>query len=63
LDPTPEAATSRDRRNRPANAAAWFAAKWAEHAEAIRESVREAPDATLEEHRQRLCPDVGVSAT
>ena len=35
--------------------------KWAEHAEAIRASVREAPDATLEEHRQRLGLDVGVS--
>jgi len=35
--------------------------KWAEHAEAIRASVREVPDATLEEHRQRLGLDIGVS--
>lgn len=35
--------------------------KWAEHADAIRESVREAPDATLEEHRRRLGLDISVS--
>ena len=35
--------------------------KWAPHAEAIRASVREAPDATLEEHRRRLGLDLGVS--
>ncbi len=35
--------------------------KWAEHVEAIRASVREAPDATLEEHRRRLGLDLGVS--
>ena len=35
--------------------------KWAEHAEAIRASVREAPDATLEEHRRRLGLDLGIS--
>lgn len=35
--------------------------KWAAHAEAIAASVREAPDATLEEHRRRLGLDLGVS--
>lgn len=35
--------------------------KWTEHAEAIRASVREAPDATLEEHRLRLGLGFGVS--
>jgi transposase len=35
--------------------------KWAVHAEAIAASVREAPDATLEEHRRRLGLDLGIS--
>ena len=35
--------------------------KWAEHAEAIAASVREAPDATLQEHRRRLGLDLGIS--
>ena len=34
--------------------------KWAEHAEAIAASVREAPDSTLEEHRRRLGLDIGA---
>ncbi len=35
--------------------------KWAAHVEAIRASAREAPDATLEEHRRRLGLDIGIS--
>ena len=35
--------------------------KWAPHAERIAESVREAPDATLEEHRARLGLAIGLS--
>jgi transposase len=35
--------------------------KWAEHAGRIAASVREAPDATLEEHRRRLGLDLGIS--
>lgn len=35
--------------------------KWTEHAEAIAASVRDAPDATLEEHRRRLGLDIGIS--
>jgi transposase len=35
--------------------------KWAEHAAALRASAREAPDATLEEHRRRLGLDLGIS--
>lgn len=35
--------------------------KWAPHAERIALSVREAPDATLEEHRRRLGLDLGIS--
>lgn len=36
-------------------------AKWAPHAEAIRASARDAPDATLQEHRRRLGLDLGIS--
>ena len=35
--------------------------KWSGHAEAIRASAREAPGATLEEHRRRLGLDLGIS--
>ena len=35
--------------------------KWAEHLEAGRASAREAPGATLEEHRRRLGLDLGIS--
>ena len=35
--------------------------RWADHAERIARSVREAPDATLEEHRRRLGLDLGIS--
>lgn len=35
--------------------------KWADHAEAIAASVREAPDATLEEHRRRLGLNIAIS--
>jgi transposase len=35
--------------------------KWAAHAQQIAESVRQAPDATLEEHRQRTGLDLGIS--
>lgn len=35
--------------------------RWAEHAESIRASAREAPDATLEEHRRRLGLGLGLT--
>ncbi len=35
--------------------------KWAEHAERIKQSVREAPDAMLAEHRERLGLGLGIS--
>ena len=35
--------------------------KWAEHFEAVRASAREAPGATLEEHRRRLGLDPEIS--
>ena len=35
--------------------------KWAAYAERIAQSVREAPDATLQEHRLRLGVDLGIS--
>ncbi|MDG3005487.1 IS630 family transposase [Paludisphaera sp. Pla2] len=35
--------------------------RWAEHLDAIRASAREAPGATLEEHRRRFGLDLGIS--
>ena len=41
----------------PADQARGPAAAWPAHAEAIREAVRQAPAATLDEHRRNVPPE------